>query len=272
MSEKDKFKFSSSFLKKPFLLNNNTVKSDLEKEELTPNKQEIIEDIENENTSKISSKINNHDVTYSISELHRPQTSLFNNNENTSSKLPNNLSISTSSMNSKKRKPFGNLTFYSEKKNILNNDMNELNELIDKNREEKDDESIMTDIQFKNIDVLNNNNPLKESQTEFNSSQISQNEKSMIISSYKLISKETIEKAKKLNKQYKETPFWIKFFEEIENDSLKNNSSYFKINNKNEYIKNLVNMIQRDADLYDKLQKSKEIKQETENEIKKLIQ
>ena len=271
MSEKDKFKFSSSFLKKPFLLNNNTVKSDLEKEELTPNKQEIIEDIENENTSKISSKINNHDVTYSISELHRPQTSLFNNNENTSSKLPNNLSISTSSMNSKKRKPFGNLTFYSEKKNILNNDMNELNELIDKNREEKDDESIMTDIQFKNIDVLNNN-PLKESQTEFNSSQISQNEKSMIISSYKLISKETIEKAKKLNKQYKETPFWIKFFEEIENDSLKNNSSYFKINNKNEYIKNLVNMIQRDADLYDKLQKSKEIKQETENEIKKLIQ
>ena len=272
MSEKDKFKFSSSFLKKPFLLNNNTVKSDLEKEELTPNKQEIIEDIENENTSKISSKINNHDVTYSISELHRPQTSLFNNNENTSSKLPNNLSISTSSMNSKKRKPFGNLTFYSEKKNILNNDMNELNELIDKNREEKDDESIMTDIQFKNIDVLNNNNPLKESQTEFNSSQISQNEKSMIISSYKLISKETIEKAKKLNKQYKETPFWIKFFEEIENDSLKNNSSYFKINNKNEYIKNLVNIIQRDADLYDKLQKSKEIKQETENEIKKLIQ
>ena len=31
-------------------------------------------------------------------------------------------------------------------------------------------------------------------------------------------------------------------------------------------------MIQRDADLYDKLQKSKEIKQETENEIKKFIQ
>ena len=220
MSEKDKFKFSSSFLKKPFLSNNNTVKSDLEKEELTPNKQEIIEDIENENTSKISSKINNHDVTYSISELHRPQTSLFNNNENTSSKLPNNLSISTSSMNSKKRKPFGNLTFYSEKKNIFNNEINELNE-SDGVGDKKDDESILTDIQFKNIDALNNNNPLKESQTEFNSSQISQNEKSMIISSYKLISKETIEKAKKLNKQYKETPFWIKFFEEIENDSLK---------------------------------------------------
>ena len=263
MSEKDKFKFSSSFLKKPFLLNNNNVKSDMEKEELIPNKEEIAEDIENENTSKISSKINKNEISYSISELHRPQTSLFNN-ENSAHKMANNLSISTSTMNSKKRKPFENLTFYSEKKNIFQN-----NENIDKNKEEKEDESIMSDIQFKNIDI---NNPLKESLTEFNTSQITENEKSMIISSYKLISKETIEKAKKLNKQYKETPFWIKFFEEIENNTLKNNSSYFKINNKNEYIKNLVTMIQRDADLYDKLQKSKEIKQETENEIKKIIQ
>ena len=263
MSEKDKFKFSSSFLKKPFLSNNIIDKTDLEKEELTQNNQDnIIEDIENENSSKTPSKINNYDITYSISELHRPQTSLFNN-QNNSSKLPNNLSISTSTVNSKKRKPFDNLTFYSERNKLnLNN-----NDIQDKNKEEKDDESIMSDIQFKN-----NINPLKESQTEFNSSQISQNEKSMIISSYKLISKETIEKAKKLNKQYKQTPFWIKFFEEIENDTLKNNSSYFKINNKNEYIKNLVTMIQRDADLYDKLQKSKEIKQETENEIKKLIE
>ena len=263
MSEKDKFKFSSSFLKKPFLSNNIIDKTDLEKEELTQNNQDnIIEDIENENSSKTPSKINNYDITYSISELHRPQTSLYNN-ENNSGKLPNNLSVSTSTVNSKKRKPFENLTFYSERKNILNINNNDV---IDKNKEEKEDESIMSDIQFKNI------NPLKESQTEFNSSQITQNEKSMIISSYKLISKETIEKAKKLNKQYKQTPFWIKFFEEIENDSLKDNSSYFKINNKNEYIKNLVTMIQRDADLYDKLQKSKEIKQETENEIKKLIE
>ena len=268
MSEKDKFKFSSSFLKKPFLLNNNAIKSEFDKDELTPKKQEIVEDIENENSSKISSRINNHDVTYSISELNRPQTSLFNN-DNTSVKLPNNLSISTSTMNNKKRKPFENLTFYSERKNNYN--LNN-NDIFDKNKEDINNESIMTDIQFKNIDINNPLNPLKESQTEFNTSQITQVEKSMIISSYKLISKETIEKAKKLNKQYKETPFWIKFFEEIENDSLKNNSSYFKINNKNEYIKNLVTMIQRDADLYDKLQKSKEIKQETENELKKLIE
>ena len=268
MSEKDKFKFSSSFLKKPFLLNNNTIKSEFDKDELTPKKQEIVEDIENENSSKISSRINNHDVTYSISELNRPQTSLFNN-DNTSVKLPNNLSISTSTMNNKKRKPFENLTFYSERKNNYN--LNN-NDIFDKNKEDINNESIMTDIQFKNIDINNPLNPLKESQTEFNTSQITQDEKSMIISSYKLISKETIEKAKKLNKQYKETPFWIKFFEEIENDSLKNNSSYFKINNKNEYIKNLVTMIQRDADLYDKLQKAKEIKQETENELKKLIE
>ena len=208
MSEKDKFKFSSSFLKKPFLLNNNTIKSEFDKDELTPKKQEIVEDIENENSSKISSRINNHDVTYSISELNRPQTSLFNN-DNTSVKLPNNLSISTSTMNNKKRKPFENLTFYSERKNNYN--LNN-NDIFDKNKEDINNESIMTDIQFKNIDINNPLNPLKESQTEFNTSQITQDEKSMIISSYKLISKETIEKAKKLNKQYKETPFWIKFF------------------------------------------------------------
>ena len=118
MSEKDKFKFSSSFLKKPFLSNNIIDKTDLEKEELTQNNQDnIIEDIENENSSKTPSKINNYDITYSISELHRPQTSLFNN-QNNSSKLPNNLSISTSTVNSKKRKPFDNLTLKKKKMKV----------------------------------------------------------------------------------------------------------------------------------------------------------
>ena len=173
MSEKDKFKFSSSFLKKPFLLNNNNNynnKFDFDKEELNPNNNEDIkEDIENENTSKISSKINKYDITYSMSEQHRPQTSQFNN-ENSANKN-NNLSISTSTINGKKRKPFENLTFYSEKKNIFNN------EFLDKSKEIKDDEeSIISDIQFnnKNIDI---NNPLKESLTELNSSQIPENEK-----------------------------------------------------------------------------------------------
>ena len=69
----------------------------------------------------------------------------------------------------------------------------------------------MTDIQFKNIDINNPLNPLKESQTEFNTSQITQDEKSMIISSYKLISKETIEKIKaslqKIGKEYLDPGF-----------------------------------------------------------------
>ena len=266
MSENDKFKFTSSFLKKPFLLNNNNNFNDntSDKEASTPQKQaEIPEKIQSENSSKINYA--NHDNTYSISDQ-RPQTSQYNrqNISNQNQNNFNNLSISTLSVNNKKRKPFENLTFYSEKKNNLNI-----------NKSEKDDDSIMTDINNINNNSninQNNNNTLKESQTEFNFSQITQDEKSMIISSYKLISKETIEKAKKLNKQFKQTPFWIKFFEEIENNTLKNNSSYFKINNKNEYIKNLVNMIQKDADLYDKLQKSKKIKIETENEIKKFIE
>lgn len=265
MSDKDKFKFNSSYLKKSFVPNNNNDINDMDNEELIQEKLEL----ENETPSKNSSKMNNHDVTYSISE-HRPQTSGFN--ESNMNNRPNNLTITTSTMNSKKRKPFENLTFYSEKKNILpnesniNDNNNISNNISNINKDKEDNESEMSEIQFKKI------NPLKESQTEFNISTITENEKSMIMSSYKLISRETIEKAKKFNKQYKTTPFWIKFFEDLENDSLNNNSSYFKINNKNEYIKNLVDMIQRDADIYDRIQKSKEIKHATENEIKKFIE
>ena len=270
MSDKDKYKFSSSFLKNSFTSNNkssinNQLEIDNENEEQI---QENLE-IENETPSKSRSKINNHDITYSISD-HRPQTSGFSESNNINN--PNNLTISTTSMNQKKRKPFENLTFYSDKKNVLNNESNindnnsNSNNLSKINKDKEDLESEMSDIQFKNI------NPLKESQTELNMSTITENEKSMIMSSYKVISRETIEKAKKLNKQYKTTPFWIKFFEDMENDSIKNNSSYFKINNKDVYIKNLVEMIQRDADIYDKIQKSKDAKHATENEIKKFIE
>ena len=272
MSDKDKFKFSSSYLKKPFTPTN--IAQEAIDNKLEDENDELIQEnleIENETPSKNRSKINNHDITYSISE-HRPQTSGFN--ESNINNPQNNLAISTSTINSKKRKPFGNLSFYSEKKNnILYNESNINENNLNSNNisniskdKDKDIESEMNDIQFKNI------NPLKESQTDLNISTITENEKSMIMSSYKLISRDTIEKAKKFNKQYKTTPFWIKFFEDLENNSLKDNSSYFKFNNKNEYIKNLVEMIQRDADIYEQIQKSKEVKHATENEIKKFIE
>ena len=268
MSDKDKFKFSSSYLKKPFTPTSIGIEP-IENQLENDNEEYIQEnlEIENETPSKSRSKINNYDITYSISE-NRPQTSNFN--QSNLNNPQNNLAISTSTINSKKRKPFGNLSFYSEKKNnILYNESN-INENNSNNisniNKDKDIESEMSEIQFKNI------NPLKESQTDLNISTITENEKSMIMSSYKLISRDTIEKAKKFNKQYKTTPFWIKFFEDLENNSLKDNSSYFKFNNKNEYIKNLVEMIQRDADIYEQMQKSKEVKHATENEIKKFIE
>ena len=268
MSDKDNFKFSSSYLKKPFTPTSIGIEP-IENQLENDNEEYIQEnlEIENETPSKSRSKINNYDITYSISE-HRPQTSNFN--QSNLNNPQNNLAISTSTINSKKRKPFGNLSFYSEKKNnILYNESN-INENNSNNinniNKDKDIESEMSEIQFKNI------NPLKESQTDLNISTITENEKSMIMSSYKLISRDTIEKAKKFNKQYKTTPFWIKFFEDLENNSLKDNSSYFKFNNKNEYIKNLVEMIQRDADIYEQMQKSKEVKHATENEIKKFIE
>ena len=115
--DKDKFKFSSSYLNRPFIPNLKNDNNQMENDELI---QENLE-IENETPSKNRSKINNYDVTYSISEQ-RPQTSGFN--ESNTNNRQNNLTISTMSMNSKKRKPFENLTFYSDKKNILYNESN----------------------------------------------------------------------------------------------------------------------------------------------------
>ena len=74
MTDNDKFKFSSSYFKKSFV-----PKNDLDNDELIQEKLEL----ENETPSK--SKINNHDITYSISEQ-RPQTSGFNE----SNKCPDN--------------------------------------------------------------------------------------------------------------------------------------------------------------------------------------
>ena len=194
--DKDKFKFSSSYLNKPFIPNLKNDNNQIENEELI---QENLE-IENETPSKNRSKINNYDITYSISEQ-RPQTSGFN--ESNANNRVNNLTISTMSINSKKRKPFENLTFYSDKKNTiynesninennnnnLNSNSNNISNINKEKEKENDIDSEMSEIQFKNI------NPLKESQTDLNISNITENEKSMIMSSYKLISKDTIEKA-----------------------------------------------------------------------------
>ena len=117
MSEKDKFIFSSSYLKNPFTPTSMALKSN--NNGLEEDNDELIQEnleIENETSSKSRSKINNHDITYSISE-HRPQTSGFN--ESNINNPQNNLAISTSTINSKKRKPFGNLSFYSEKKTMF---------------------------------------------------------------------------------------------------------------------------------------------------------
>ena len=162
MSDKDKFKFSSSYLKKPFTPTSIGIEP-IENQLENDNEEYIQEnlEIENETPSKSRSKINNYDITYSISE-NRPQTSNFN--QSNLNNPQNNLAISTSTINSKKRKPFGNLSFYSEKKNNIlynesNKNENNSNNISNINKD-KDIESEMSEIQFKNI------NPVKESQSE----------------------------------------------------------------------------------------------------------
>ena len=93
----------------------------------------------------------------------------------------------------------------------------------------------------------------------------------------KILSAETLEKARLYNSQYGESiPFWIKFFLNENSDSLtsmsiNSKSSYFKATDKKEYIKNLAEMVKKDAELYDKSQKHIHIKFEGKTKLKNLL-
>lgn len=276
------YKFSSSLLNRPFSSNDN--KEQIIDEEIP--EQDIPEhNMTNYNNNKgipvdfsTSSIVKNNDSMNSsktslnatisfnkrdlISQFNN-KDNIINNNDNTTtvnnvtnnniSDMSNNI-ISSSTSNIKKRKPFDKLSFHSEAQTNQNS-----NNLIEKNNT-----SIIS-----NSDNGNNNN---NTSGILNKSNISDMEKSMILSSYKLLSKSTLEKAKLFNNQYKNsTPFWIKFFEEIENDSLKSNSSYYKVNNKSEYVKSLIEMVQRDADIYDSMNKNNATKKETQKSIKQIL-
>ena len=186
----------------------------------------------------------------------------------------NNLNISSSTISSKKRKPFEKLSFHSDSQTYVSEKINN-NNINDQTEDTKSITNINNIMDDKPINISDNNlNDISNiTQSNMNKSQISFDEKSMILSNYKSLSKETLEKAKKFNSNYKNsTPFWIKFFEDIQNDTLSANSSYFKYDNKKEYIKSLIEMVQRDADIYDEINLNKQKKEETQNSIKLLIQ
>ena len=263
------FKFTSAYLSRPFTSQQEHREQKEIKEEI-PDFDIEVEQNNNFNMTNYNNNKNNfNDKDYSLSNIKKYNDSysnnsnsifppLYNNNIITNN---NNLNISSSTINSKKRKPFDKLSFHSNNSEKLND-----NNLID--------ESNTNLITNNNSSTINDDNNINNvTSSSFNKSQISNDEKNMILSCYNLLSKETLEKAKKFNSNYKNsTPFWIKFFEEIQNDNLNSNSSYFKYNNKNEYVKSLIEMVQRDADIYDEINLNKQKKEETQNSIKLLIQ
>ena len=282
--EKEKsnsYKFTSSLLTRPFSSSD---------QRQNVNNNEIIEEIpdpdliEKNNMTYYNNNNNNPDFNYSVSNIQKNEESILSNASinftkkdlmNQFNSQNNNLNISSSTITSRKRKPFEKLSFHSDSQTNISDKLLNNNLQNDQTEDTKSLTNMNNIIDDKPISISENNpNDLSNiTQSNMSRTQLSFDEKSMILSCYKLLSKETLEKAKKFNSNYKNsTPFWIKFFEDIENDTLSANSSYFKYDNKNEYIKSLIEMVQRDADIYDEINKSKKKKEETQNSIKKLLE
>lgn len=179
-----------------------------------------------------------------------------------------------------KRKPFENISFNKESqlqsfkddleiKNVTNSQSlkgNEETQLTNK----KNQTELLIDKQ------IINNNEFSESvlnmDSVFNMTHLSDKEKSVIRNYSKKLDKSTLEKARLYNNQFSNSvPFWITFFEEIESDNLRSNSSYFKVDDKDKYISNLINLVKKDAELYDVMNNHKKVKAEVKNNIKNLL-
>jgi len=126
---------------------------------------------------------------------------------------------------------------------------------------------------FNETSELNENNANNVSC--LNKTNISQKEQSVIIKSKnKRLSKEELEKAKLFNNQFdNKVPFWIKFFLDFEEnpESIQSTSSYFKANNKMKYIEDLIDMVKKDAKLYEATEKEQIKKKEGKQIIKSLL-
>jgi hypothetical protein len=157
-----------------------------------------------------------------------------------------NISHDKTSIASKKpRKPFDNKLSFSAKGDIFD-------------REESFNESgSFAESQMTGYTALNNQ------------------EKKTIKDLSRQLSSDMLNKAKLCNSQFDtEIPYWIKIFTDIEKNSdvvLPTYSSYFKSNDRNKYIENLIEMCKRDAELYDANTRHNKIKLENRNNIKSLL-
>jgi hypothetical protein len=181
-----------------------------------------------------------------------------------------------------KRKPFENISFNKESQlHSFKDDFenkNEMKNLTNSQSMKGNEETQLTNKKNQTETLLDNpiNNQISESvlnmDSVFNMTHLTDKEKSIIKNHSKKIDKATLEKARLYNNQFSNSvPFWITFFEEIESDNLRSNSSYFKVDDKDKYISNLINLVKKDAELYDVMNNHKRVKAEVKNNIKNLL-
>lgn len=206
-----------------------------------------------------------------------------NNSLNLSQNMPTSHNISHISMqnsydnfnssiysetNKTKRKPF------DAKLSFSHNFVDEETRLSETRKLQQDQESKQT------VSVTNENVYEIQSNNFMNNTHISNEEKSFIKTQSEILTKETLEKARLFNSQFSNvTPFWIKFFIDLDTNGsnlpnterLQANSSYFKTNDKNKYVKNLVEMVLKDAELYDATCNHQKVKSEVKNNLKSLL-
>lgn len=154
---------------------------------------------------------------------------------------------------------------YNNKTNLSNNKNNQ-NQLINSLSNTKNNINEITEMNESNVNNVSN----------LNKTAIPKKELSIILKSKtkQKLTKEELEKAKLFNYQFdSKVPFWVKFFLDLEEDpdSIQSNSSYFKVDNKIQYVDDLIQMVKKDAELYEKTQKDKEKKQEGKQIIKSLL-
>jgi hypothetical protein len=181
-----------------------------------------------------------------------------------------------------KRKPFENISFNKESQlHSFKDDFenkNEMKNLTNSQSMKGNEETQLTNKKNQTETLLDNpiNNQISESvlnmDSVFNITHLTDKEKSIIKNQSKKLDKATLEKARLYNNQFSNSvPFWITFFEEIESDNLRSNSSYFKVDDKDKYISNLINLVKKDAELYDVMNNHKRVKAEVKNNIKNLL-
>jgi len=110
--------------------------------------------------------------------------------------------------------------------------------------------------------------------SEINRTNLSIQEQSFLKSQNKFLNKETLEKAKLFNSQFdNQIPFWIKVFIDIKKNpsTIQSHSSYLKADDKRRYIKDLIEMVKKDAELYDASQKHQKIKLDGKLKLKSLL-